>query len=47
MIVLDWKLKRMEWYGVDSSGSELEQVAGSSEHGDGTSSSIQFWEFLA
>ena len=31
---------------MDSSGSGLEQVAGSSEHGYGTSRSIKFWEVL-
>jgi hypothetical protein len=31
--------------GMDSSGSGLEQVAGSSEHRDRTSNSIKFWEF--
>jgi hypothetical protein len=46
MTVLEWKLKRMEWYGMDTSGSGLEQVVGSSENGDRRSSSIKFWEFF-
>jgi hypothetical protein len=30
MTILEWKLERMEWYGMDSSGSGLEKMEDSS-----------------
>jgi len=40
------KRNRMGWHGLGSSGSGKKQVAGSCEHGDGPSASIQSVEFL-
>jgi hypothetical protein len=37
---------RMEWYGLNSSGSGYEPVEGSSEHGNENSASIKRWEIL-
>jgi hypothetical protein len=37
---------RMEWYGLDRSGSGLGPVEGSCEHGNEASGSIKCWENL-
>jgi hypothetical protein len=36
----------MRWYGLDSSGSGLEPVEGSCEHGKEPSGCIKCWEVL-
>jgi hypothetical protein len=45
-IKMDLKRDRMEWYGLDLSGSRLRPVEGSCEDGNGPSSSIKCWAFL-